>query len=570
MISRAELRDAFIHAEPRPGQLEALERIMANFDAGKRFVLLEAPVGSGKSAIGLTAAAVSGSCYYLTIQKILQSQISRDYAGYGLVELRGRNAYPCPVLDSAGLKQINRRDCSNGYCRVALNKAACPSCFLSNRPEGVKERGNLTILPDEMSYSACPYYEQVYRAINAPHVLMNFSSFLMQYHYTPRFGPRDLLVLDEGHHAEEQLLDFVSIGLNDIDLLPFGIKLPNLEFADDYVAWMDKVSLFDIIGQMMEEAKAEQDNHRADDCERLINRCKHLAEVVNTEPWIAEYKEVRSNRHSHGIVSIKPLEVASMAEKLLFAAGRQILMMSATILDAGSFCRSLGIKVDDVTIIKLAHQFPKENRPVYVMPAARVVGGKGNVQSWGPQLIETVDRLATNHVGQRGIIHTHTFHITELLRDGCETAERFFLQRNFPDKDQMLAAFYERPDGIIVAPAMHEGLSLDDDLSRFQIVCKVPYPNFFDDKRLAAKVRLDHRYLIWLTAIKLVQSVGRSVRSADDWAHTYIIDSTLSTKFLAEAKKILPKWFAESLVALPLSAPLPAPGHPAIAPAKTG
>ena len=114
-------------------------------------------------------------------------------------------------------------------------------------------------------------------------------------------------------------------------------------------------------------------------------------------------------------------------------------------------------------------------------------------------------------------------------------------------KEEMLAEHARRPNGIIVAPAMHEGLDLKGDLSRFQIIAKVPYPNFFDDKQLARRVELDRRYLVWLVALKLVQSYGRSIRSAEDWAHTYIIDGAID-RFLKEADKMLPPWFKEAII----------------------
>src|SRR4051812_21656735 len=93
--SDADIMSHMPHPTPRRGQIEAIRFVLDSFDAGKRFVILEAPTGAGKSAIGLTVADVYSNSYYLTIQKILQAQIIRDYAGCGMVELKGRNAYPC-------------------------------------------------------------------------------------------------------------------------------------------------------------------------------------------------------------------------------------------------------------------------------------------------------------------------------------------------------------------------------------------------------------------------------------------------------------------------------------------
>ena len=97
-----------------------------------------------------------------------------------------------------------------------------------------------------------------------------------------------------------------------------------------------------------------------------------------------------------------------------------------------------------------------------------------------------------------------------------------------------------------VAPAMHEGLDLIDDSSRFQIICKVPYPNQNDNPQLKERVDLSWNYYVWLTALKLVQSYGRSVRHDKDWASTYIVDSDFA-RFAEMAIDILPDWFLEAI-----------------------
>jgi Rad3-related DNA helicase len=93
---------------------------------------------------------------------------------------------------------------------------------------------------------------------------------------------------------------------------------------------------------------------------------------------------------------------------------------------------------------------------------------------------------------------------------------------------------------------MHEGLDLVGDLSRVQLICKIPWPNFFENKQLARRVELDRRYLIWITALKLLQSSGRSVRSETDWAHTYVLDGGFED-FIQDAGSMIPKWFLEAI-----------------------
>jgi Rad3-related DNA helicase len=164
-----------------------------------------------------------------------------------------------------------------------------------------------------------------------------------------------------------------------------------------------------------------------------------------------------------------------------------------------------------------------------------------------PKLVRTVDQICSKYSDKKGIIHTHNFEIADLLIGGCrKNTERFLFQRDFESKDEMLRHHARQSNSVIVAPAMHEGLDLVDDLSRFQILCKIPYPNQNDNPQLKQRVKLSWNYYVWLTALKLVQSYGRSVRHDSDWAHTYIVDSDFA-RFLDMSVDILPEWFLEAI-----------------------
>ena len=86
---------------PRGGQLEAVKFVLDKFESGKKFTIIEAPTGAGKSAIAVAISQFFGRSYYLTIQKMLQDQLCADFGEYGkhgnfMIDLKGRNAYECP------------------------------------------------------------------------------------------------------------------------------------------------------------------------------------------------------------------------------------------------------------------------------------------------------------------------------------------------------------------------------------------------------------------------------------------------------------------------------------------
>jgi ATP-dependent DNA helicase DinG len=95
---------------------------------------------------------------------------------------------------------------------------------------------------------------------------------------------------------------------------------------------------------------------------------------------------------------------------------------------------------------------------------------------------------------------------------------------------------------VLISLSFNTGIDLHDDLSRFQVITKVPFPSL-SDRWISMKRENYIEWYYWQTALKLVQAYGRSIRSKDDWAKTYVLDSHFE-EFVRRNKKILPEWFA--------------------------
>jgi len=551
MFDRSLIDEFFPFDEFRDGQRGCLEFILDSFESGKRCVIIEAPTGSGKSAIGLGISRFFNSVYYLTIQKVLQSQIINDFGDSGrIVDLKGRATYPCTFYDRYDVKSVSPADlarikdegvdCNHGFCRKKQKRYKIPQCFPSWAAGGF---GSLSTLPKGMEYSACPYYEQVFKAINAHTCLMNFSSFLYQTHMSHRFGPRELLIIDEAHQLEPQLLNFISITLNDKRLQRYGIKLEEYQTPEEYWIFFQETDIITKILMLIEDAKDMEDVKGQDEYLSLAKKLRTFIHCMEREEeWIAEYEKGKD----YNTVKLKPVFVHTKSYPYVLDYGNRCLMMSATILDVGVFCGSLGIAKSDIAAFRMKNRFPISNRPIYIRSAGNLAGGKKKMPEWGPRLLDKVDEVIAEHPDDRGIIHTHNFAIADLLVGKSVHRDRFLFQNNFSSKEQMLKVHGMTPGSIIVAPAMHEGLDLIGDLSRFQIICKLPWANFFDDKQLARRVELDTRFYVWLCALKLCQSMGRSVRSEDDYANTYVMDGGFMN-FLNRAGSMIPSWIRDAV-----------------------
>ena len=103
---------------------------------------------------------------------------------------------------------------------------------------------------------------------------------------------------------------------------------------------------------------------------------------------------------------------------------------------------------------------------------------------------------------------------------------------------------------VLVSPSMMNGVDLKDDLSRFQIIMKIPYPNI-KSKKIKKRQKDNKEWYQWKTVVDLIQSYGRSVRSAEDWAETYILDESLSN-IMKFNYKYLPRYFTDAIKPLKL------------------
>ena len=537
----------------RPGQKECIEAILNAYNDGKKFVILEAPTGSGKSVIGMTVARFFKNSYYLTIQKILQDQLMRDFASEETRVLKGRNAYKCDFWDrwaikhkdNPGMMKLMRKaakdpilgatvdnpdiNCSSGVCLIKDGKGKCAPCF----PAGY----------ENIEKSLCPYWQALWKGMLSKTCIMNFHSFLYQTQVANRFKTRDLMIIDEAHNTEPQLMDFVCLTITDRKFKKQGIEFPNFDNAEKYATFFEENMLAEKIQDIVRIANYTRNFREADEWKKILTQYGIFIESVSSGDWIPKCEDMRG----YTKITLKPIFVDKHANKYLFSFGEKILMMSATILMPKVIYDSLGIDPSNAFAYRMKNRFPQKNRPIYFQPSGSM--SYKNKESTLPILLKDVETIANNFKGKRGIIHTHNFAICEYILLNCSDnlKKRILYQKNFKTKDEMLKEHARRTDSVIIAPAMHEGLDLKDDLGRFQIICKVPYPSFQDNEQLKMRMQMSDDYYGWLTALKLVQSYGRSIRSEDDWADTFILDSDFES-FQRRNYKMLPKWFKQVII----------------------
>ena len=149
----------------------------------------------------------------------------------------------------------------------------------------------------------------------------------------------------------------------------------------------------------------------------------------------------------------------------------------------------------------------------------------GNL-SW---LYGKIDEILDKHKTERGIIHTVSYDLTKKIYENLskKNQKRLLIYSGSDEKKQVLDILKRNKNNVLIGPSLVEGLSLNDNWSRFQIWAKVPYLSL-GDKFVATKLKIDPIWYREKAIISLLQGTGRSIRSETDWAVTYILDGSLS------------------------------------------
>ena len=212
------------------------------------------------------------------------------------------------------------------------------------------------------------------------------------------------------------------------------------------------------------------------------------------------------------------------------------------------FCQNVGLSSEKVKFIQVGSDFPLENRPICPLSVAYLNHKQLQQEEVKGAIAKAVDRIMSRHKDHKGIIHTTSYEQLNFIKQGISEENQRRLLETVPnvERDTILEEhFNTSKPTVLISPSLHLGLNLADNLSRFQIITKVPYPSL-GDRWIDEKRKHSERWYNWVTALRLIQSVGRSVRSKDDWAATYILDSYLKS-FIFRNKNIMPPWFLESI-----------------------
>ena len=109
-----------------------------------------------------------------------------------------------------------------------------------------------------------------------------------------------------------------------------------------------------------------------------------------------------------------------------------------------------------------------------------------------PRVVEMIEGILKIYPDKRGIIQTGSYSFAKQLFEKInpEYKKRLLLYEDSAGKQDNLDTYKFSTNKVLVGPSLIEGLSLNDDLCRFQIIMKIPYPSLAD-KFISAKQKFN-------------------------------------------------------------------------------
>jgi Rad3-related DNA helicase len=142
------------------------------------------------------------------------------------------------------------------------------------------------------------------------------------------------------------------------------------------------------------------------------------------------------------------------------------------------------------------------------------------------ELSKKIIEIADHFSGLSGIVPCASYTSVRMFREYIND-NRFIWALESAQNLDAIKEFTERARAgesvFLVSAGISEGHSFDNDISRVQILTKYPYPAR-DSVMVDLCKRWGESYYGARTAMTLQQMAGRSMRSAEDWCVTIMLD----------------------------------------------
>lgn len=215
------------------------------------------------------------------------------------------------------------------------------------------------------------------------------------------------------------------------------------------------------------------------------------------------------------------------------------VLTSATIGLKESFIDNIGLKYMTITtpkVDKIPSTFDFTKSPVIYFPKYKM--SYNYKDSSFPRIKDITYNIIRKHSGTRGLIQTGSYDNAVKVYQNApdDVKRRLLLYNNSGEKSEAIDTHRLSDDTVLIGPSLNEGIDLPDDMCRFIVVMKVPYPSLTDEL-VKAKMNIFPLWYNSETSNHIIQGIGRGNRHADDWCITYILDGCFGQLYKSTAEQ---------------------------------
>ena len=452
-------------------------------------------------------------------------------------------------------------------------------------PSGVCQTNNCKSYGDiEQKYAdcsgSCEYIQLRKKAVSSPVLVCTYSFWLLQQNYVkqrvdnPPFGDRDFIICDEAHKLQSIVQshfspkfgkeDFTKILAvrNFIDNASVGDWKEYTDLRNEIFSETDNEKILKLLNKycaLLSELTFKTENirreivkcakdigHMGKEDQTILRACNFVdshyetfMEYIDIIDNIGEYALVKNDSEKDTITFNCLDESYLMSNYFRSNCGKR-MYMSATIGDPDAFSHDVAI-TGKKFYLRMPSVFDYTMSPIFFIKDYELSYRKKDYSL--PYIVRMIDGVLDMYKNFRGIIQTGSYAFAKTLKESLskENAKRIILYEDSASKNESLELYKISENRVLVGPSLVEGLSFDDDLCRFQIIMKVPYPSLAD-KFVAAKMKYDNQWYSNTTAISILQGVGRGVRNMSDWCVTFILDGCFLRLFQMSYKMFPPEF----------------------------
>jgi len=521
--------------KPRDQQIEAFNFARDSINNGNKYCLLNMTTGAGKSYFALmfinwylNYINKKAKIDILTNSKILQDQYTNEFPF--MKAYKGKSNYRCQPHDT---------DCSNGKNICKVQGPNCDDCPYDLAKKAWQES---TIgLTNFHLFNTVALYVETILETRGPNVL----------------------IIDEAHDFESVFCDFISTSLSSKSLKSYGFDLKEIEDLDtqigniktihQYIGFVENQfinNLTDKINWLEYMKKESKGKTKQEYSKYLVHsegqlfKFKYLIKEFSNNPsnWILDITKTKDKMYSGVLLEAKPVWGHEYIKEHIFDKYDHVIFLSATLLNKEMISYINGLETGLTTYFETSSTFPVNRRPIYYMKLGKM-SYKYKDETLKIQL-KYIKQILKKHKNEKGIIHTINYENLEYIKNNIVNKRLLFTTPE--NRNEIIEKHTKSKEPtFLVSPSLMNGIDLKDDLSRAQVIMKVPYP-YLGSEKIKMRQKTKPEWYIWKSIIDFIQMYGRSIRSVEDYATTYVLDSNFSDLLKYNGNKI-PKYITDAI-----------------------